>query len=257
MALIALRAARKAGALIVRATDDLQRLQIQRRGEANFVTEIDLASERELLNQLRKTYPDHAYICEEGGHTGPKDANHVWYIDPLDGTNNFIRGIPHFCISLACVKDGKLEHAVVFDPLRHEEFTASRGCGAQINGRRMRVSTQVELKNSIIGTGLPYLGPCENQLNCYSQTMAHVASRSLGIRRMGAAALDLAYVAAGRLDGFWERGLQPWNIAAGTLLIRESGGLVSNFEGSEDVLSTGDLVTANPKLLKKLISVLQ
>ena len=154
---IALRAARKAGNLIARASDDLTRLRFEAKGKADFVTEVDLASEQELITNLQKTYPDHAFICEESGRTGPEDAEFVWIIDPLDGTSNFMRGIPHYCISMACVRNGKLEHAIILDPVRQEEFTASRGRGAQLNGRRIRVSDRTDLKECLIGTGTPFL----------------------------------------------------------------------------------------------------
>lgn len=249
---IALRAARKAGNLIARASDDLTRLRFEAKGKADFVTEVDLASEQEILYNLKKTYPDHAFICEESGRTGPEDAEYVWIIDPLDGTSNFMRGVPHYCVSMACVKNGKLEHAIILDPVRQEEFTASRGRGAQVNGRRLRVSDRTNLAECLIGTGTPFLGHCDEQMEWYLKGLGQIAGNSMGIRRMGAAALDLAYVAAGRLDGFWEAGLKPWDIAAGALLIRESGGLVTNFKGSDDVLDGGDIMTANPKLLKQI-----
>ena len=255
---IALRAARKAGNLIVRASDDLTRLRFEAKGKADFVTEVDLAAERELLYNLQNTYPDHAFICEESGRTGPDDAEYVWVIDPLDGTSNFMRGIPHYAISMACIKAGKLEHAVVLDPVKQEEFTASRGRGAQLNGRRMRVSDRTDMRECLFGTGTPWLGNCDDQMDWYVNGLGQVAGSSMGVRRAGAAALDLAYVAAGRLDGFWEAGLKPWDIAAGALLIRESGGLITNFQGSDDVLGgNGDIVCANPKLLKQLAAAIR
>ena len=160
---IALRAARKAGDIIARASDDLTRLKFEAKGKADFVTEIDLAAEEEIIGSLQKTYPDHAFLCEESGRSGPEDAEHLWIIDPLDGTSNFMRGIPHFCVSIACVSKGQLEHAVILDPIRQEEFTASRGRGAQLNGRRMR-SNRSELRDSLIGTGTPFLGHCDDRL---------------------------------------------------------------------------------------------
>lgn len=254
---IALRAARKAGDIIARASDDLTRLKFEAKGKADFVTEIDLAAEEEIIGSLQKTYPDHAFLCEESGRSGPEDAEHLWIIDPLDGTSNFMRGIPHFCVSIACVSKGRLEHAVILDPIRQEEFTASRGRGAQLNGRRMRVSSRSELRDSLIGTGTPFLGHCDDQLDWYVKGLATIAGQSMGIRRMGSAALDLAYVAAGRLDGFWEAGLNPWDIAAGTLLIRESGGLVTDFKGSDVVLDGGDIMSANPKLIRQIASAIK
>ena len=169
-----------------------------------------------------------------------------------------MRGIPHYAISMACIKGGKLEHAVIVDPVKQEEFTASRGRGAQLNGRRIRVSDRSDMRECLFGTGSPWLGNCDDRMDWYVQGLAKVAGSSMGIRRAGAAALDLAYVAAGRLDGFWQAGLKPWDIAAGTLLIRESGGLVTNFQGSDDVLGgKGDIVCANPKLLKQLAAAIR
>jgi myo-inositol-1(or 4)-monophosphatase len=169
-----------------------------------------------------------------------------------------MRGIPHYAISMACIKAGKLEHAVVLDPVKQEEFTASRGRGAQLNGRRMRVSDRTDMRECLFGTGTPWLGNCDDQMDWYVKGLGQVAGSSMGVRRAGAAALDLAYVAAGRLDGFWEAGLKPWDIAAGALLIRESGGLITNFQGSDDVLGgNGDIVCANPKLLKQLAAAIR
>ena len=220
---MALRAARKAGDLIVRASDDMDRIGYQAKAAADFVTEVDIASEKEILYQLGKTYPDHRFLCEESGLSGNEDSEYTWVIDPLDGTSNFLRGIPHYAISIACLHRGKVEHAVVYDPVRREEFIASRGRGAQVNGHRIRVGDRHELTDSLIGTGVPFLGHCDEHLDWYTQSLAAVTGRSMGIRRAGAASLDLAYVAAGRLDGVWEMGLNEWDIAAGALLGREAG----------------------------------
>jgi len=255
MVSIALRAARKAGDLIVRASDELDRITPQAKGAADFVTEVDIAAEKEILYHLQKTYPDHGFLAEESGRTGNPEADTVWLIDPLDGTTNFMRGIPHYCVSLACVVNGKVEHAVVLDPVRREEFTASRGRGAQLNGRRLRVSSRTELRESLLGTGIPFLGHQDDILPQYAKSLADLAGQSMGVRRAGAAALDLAYVAAGRLDGFWEIGLQPWDIAAGTLLVREAGGLVSDIRGGEGYLDDGSIVCGGPKIFKKVLSI--
>lgn len=253
MTTIALRAARKAGDLIVRASDELDRVGHQAKGAADFVTEVDIASEQEILYHLQKAYPDHAFHCEESGLTGSPNAQYTWLIDPLDGTSNFMRGIPHYCVSLACLKDGKLEHAVIVDPVRREEFIASRGRGAQVNGHRVRVSNATELRESLLGTGIPFLGHEQEKLPAYAETMSTLAGQSMGIRRAGAAALDLAYVAAGRLDAFWEIGLKPWDIAAGALLIKEAGGLISDFNGAENYLSSGNVVCGAPKIFKQVL----
>ena len=255
MVSIALRAARKAGDIIVRASDELDRITPQAKGAADFVTDVDIAAEKEILYHLQKTYPDHGFVAEESGRTGNPDAEAVWLIDPLDGTSNFMRGIPHYCVSIACLMNGKVEHAVVVDPVRQEEFTASRGRGAQLNGRRIRVSSRTELRESLLGTGIPFLGHQDSILPTYVQTIAELAAQSMGIRRAGAAALDLAYVAAGRLDGFWEVGLSSWDIAAGSLLVREAGGLVSDIRGGEGYLDDGSIVCGGPKIFKKVLSV--
>ena len=254
---MALRAARKAGELIVRASDDLDRVSSRAKGAADFVTEVDVAAEKEILYHLRKAYPEHAFLCEESGRTGADEADYEWVIDPLDGTTNFMRGIPHYAVSIACLKQGKLEHAVIVDPVRREEFTASRGRGAQLNGRRIRVADNTDLKSCLLGTGVPFLGHCDDRLEHYAQSLVSLSGHSMGVRRAGAAALDLAYVAAGRLDGFWEMGLKPWDIAAGALLIKEAGGLVTDFNGGETWYDSGDIVCSNPKLLKSLLPAIR
>ena len=254
MVTIALRAARKAGDLIVRASDELDRVGHQAKGVADYVTEVDIAAEQEILYQLGKAYPDHAFLAEESGQTGNAKSDHLWVIDPLDGTSNFMRGIPHYCVSIACIVDGRLAHAVVFDPVRQEEFTASRGRGAQLNGHRLRVSNRTDLRECLLGTGIPFLGHEQQRLPQYTQTLAELAAQCMGIRRAGAAALDLAYVAAGRFDGFWETGLERWDIAAGALIIKEAGGLISDLSGAERYLDNGQVVCGNPKIFKQLLS---
>ena len=254
MVTIALRTARKAGDLIVRASDELDRVGHQAKGVADYVTEVDIAAEQEILYQLGKAYPDHAFLAEESGQTGNAKSDHLWVIDPLDGTSNFMRGIPHYCVSIACIVDGRLAHAVVFDPVRQEEFTASRGRGAQLNGHRLRVSNRTDLRECLLGTGIPFLGHEQQRLPQYTQTLAELAAQCMGIRRAGAAALDLAYVAAGRFDGFWETGLERWDIAAGALIIKEAGGLISDISGSERYLDNGQVVCGNPKIFKQLLS---
>lgn len=256
MVTIALRAARKAGDLIVRASDELDRVGHQAKGVADYVTEVDIAAEQEILYQLGKAYPDHAFLAEESGQTGNAKSDHLWVIDPLDGTSNFMRGIPHYCVSIACIVDGRLAHAVVFDPVRQEEFTASRGRGAQLNGHRLRVSNRTDLRECLLGTGIPFLGHEQQRLPQYTQTLAELAAQCMGIRRAGAAALDLAYVAAGRFDGFWETGLERWDIAAGALIIKEAGGLISDLSGSERYLDNGQVVCGNPKIFKQLLSTI-
>lgn len=255
MVSIALKAARKAGDMMVRAADELDRLPVDSKGTNDFVSEVDRNSEREIIYLLQKTYPDHAFIGEESGRSGPENADYVWIIDPLDGTTNYLRGIPHYAISLACLFKGRLEHACIVNPVLREEFTASRGRGAQFNGRRMRVSNALGLESALIGTGIPFKGHCEAQLPAYASCLAEIAGRSAGIRRAGAASLDLAYVAAGRLDAFWEIGLSSWDMAAGALLVKEAGGLVGDFEGGERYLDSGNIVAGNPRSFKAVLQI--
>jgi len=254
---IALRAARKAGENIVRASDDLHRFEVKAKGINDFVTEVDVNAEQEIIYHLQKAYPDHAILGEESGLTGSEDAEYRWIVDPLDGTTNFIRGIPHYAISIACVYRGKLEHAVIVDPVRREEFTASRGRGAQLNGHRIRVSALTSLEGALLGTGIPFKDHCDDKLVPYSKSIEVLAAQCAGIRRAGAASLDLAYVAAGRLDAFWEMGLAPWDIAAGALLIREAGGLVADIDASDNYLESGNIVCGNPKCFKAVLQVVK
>ena len=254
---IALRAARKAGDLIARATDDLDRIEVESKGANDFVSDVDRSAEREIIYHLNKAYPDHAFLAEESGASGNEESEYRWIIDPLDGTTNFIRGIPHFAVSIACEYRGKIEHAVVLDPIRREEFVASRGRGAQLNGRRIRVSKLPSLEGALLGTGIPFRERQTEHMAEYIRSMETLAANSGGIRRAGAAALDLAYVAAGRLDAFWEIGLAPWDIAAGALLVREAGGLVADFNGGENFLESGNVVCGNPKCFKAVLQVVK
>jgi myo-inositol-1(or 4)-monophosphatase len=252
---IALRAARKAGENVVRASDDLDRIDVVAKGVNDYVSEVDIIAEQEIIYHLQKAYPDHAILGEETGLTGSEDAEYQWVIDPLDGTTNYARGIPHYAISIACLHKGKLEHAVIVDPVRREEFTASRGRGAQLNGRRLRVSKRNSLDGALLGTGIPFKGHCDDKLEAYAKTVELLAGECAGIRRAGAASLDLAYVAAGRLDAFWEIGLAKWDIAAGALLIKEAGGLVSDINASDNYLESGNIVCGNPKCFKAVLQV--
>jgi myo-inositol-1(or 4)-monophosphatase len=254
---IALRAARKAGESIVRASDELHRFEVKAKGVNDFVTEVDINAEQEIIYHLQKAFPDHAILGEESGLIGSEEAEYRWVIDPLDGTTNFIRGIPHYAVSIACLHRGKPEHAVIIDPVRHEEFTASRGRGAQLNGHRIRVSDLVSLEGALLGTGIPFKNHCDDMLEPYSKTVEILASQSAGIRRAGAASLDLAYVAAGRLDAFWEIGLAQWDIAAGVLLVREAGGLVADIDASDNFMESGNIVCGNPKCFKAVLQIVK
>jgi myo-inositol-1(or 4)-monophosphatase len=258
MVTIALRAARKAGDIIERAVENLDQLEVESKTANDFVTEVDRAAEKEIIYNLQKAYSDHAYICEESGNIGdPDKAEYTWIIDPLDGTTNFVRGIPHFAVSIGCMKNGRLEHAVVYDPIRREEFTASRGYGAQVNGRRIRVAKNFEKESALFATGIPFGSRNEEQMDAYLGVMKSLALGSAGIRRCGAASLDLAYVAAGRYDAFWEMGLKPWDMAAGVLLIIEAGGLVSDFDGGNDYMKTGNIVCGSPKAFKATLQAVK
>ena len=253
---IAIRAARRAGEIIVRGMNRLHRLDVQRKGQNDFVSEIDLASERDIIETIRKHYPDHAVLAEETGQSAGRGNNDefVWIIDPLDGTTNFLHGFPQFAVSIAVQRRGRIEHAVVYDPLRQELFTASRGEGAQVDGRRIRVSTHIGLEGALIGTGFPYRSNL-HWLDNYMAMMKAVMQQTAGIRRPGAAALDLAYVAAGRLDGFWEIGLAPWDTAAGMLLITEAGGMVGTLTGAEFKMQP-HIVAGTPKVYTPLLELL-
>ena len=252
---IALRAARQAGEHIVRASDRLDLIPVSEKSTNDYVTEVDRAAEDIIIRLLQKTYPDHGFLAEESGSTNP-DADYIWIIDPLDGTTNFVRGIPHYAVSIACQHQGKIEHAVVYNPVTREEFTASRGRGAQLNGRRIRVTSRTTLDGALLGTGIPFRSHQSEKLPAYVKVLETLAPQTAGIRRAGSAALDLAYIAAGRFDAFWEMGLKPWDIAAGILLIQEAGGLISDFQGGNQYMENGNIVCGNPKCFKHVLQVI-
>jgi myo-inositol-1(or 4)-monophosphatase len=227
-------------------------LEVREKGQNDFVTEIDTAAERDIIETIRRHYPDHAIVGEESGASG--DSEFVWIIDPLDGTTNYMHGFPQFAVSIGVQRRGRMEHGVVYDPLRQELFTTSRGDGAQLDGRRIRVSSQIGLERSLIGTGFPYRTNLV-WLDAYMSMLKAVMQQAAGVRRPGAAALDLAYVAAGRLDGFWEMGLQPWDTAAGSLLVSEAGGLVTSLSGRDYQLG-GDILVGTPKVHAPLLELL-
>jgi myo-inositol-1(or 4)-monophosphatase len=257
MLTIALRAARKAGELIARAADQVDKLVVDEKRSNDYVTEVDRNAEREVIYHLKKAYPDHAFLGEESGLTGNAKSEYRWIIDPLDGTTNFTRGIPHYCVSIACEYRGQIEHAVVLDPIRREEFTASRGRGAQLNGRRIRVSERKSLDGALVATGIPFKSRCEAHIPAYMRSLQAVVEQTAGARRAGSAALDLAYVAAGRFEAYWEMALAPWDLAAGTLLVREAGGLASDFNGGNGYMESGHIVCGNPKCFKAVLQLVQ
>jgi len=257
---VAVRAARRAGRIINRASLDLDTVKVARKQRNDFVTEVDQAAEEAIIETLISAYPGHSILAEESGHTpnaqhaDPRQADYIWIIDPLDGTTNFIHGFPQYAISIALMQKGQVTQAVVYDPGRDELFTATRGRGAYLNDRRIRVSKQTRIDESLIGTGFPFKRL--DMLDHYIRIMRSVMVRAAGLRRPGAAALDLAYVAAGRLDGFFEFGLAPWDAAAGSLLISEAGGLVGNFKADGDYLFSEQIVAGTPKVFVALIGML-
>ncbi|CAG9296082.1 inositol-1-monophosphatase [Celerinatantimonas diazotrophica] len=252
---IGIRAARNAGNIIAKAYENLDQVETQSKGANDYVTNIDKAAERTIIETIQKSYPEHGIVAEESGITQGANSDFQWVIDPLDGTTNFIKGIPHFAVSVALQVKGKTEHAVIYDPLSNELFTASRGQGAQLNGYRLRVTKLRDLEGAVIATGLPFK---QKHLTETYFAMLHDVFEDCGdIRRAGSAALDLAYVAAGRLDGYFELGLKPWDLAAGELIVREAGALVTDVAGGYNFYKTGNIVTANPKVLKEILSKLR
>jgi myo-inositol-1(or 4)-monophosphatase len=249
---IAVKAARAAGDIIIRAADRLDKIQITEKKPNDFVTEIDQQAEREIIHIIRKAHPQHAILGEESGEIPGKD--YTWVIDPLDGTRNFIHGFPHFAVSIGIMHKGKMEHGVIYDPVRQELFSASRGKGARLNEHRIRVSKKTQLEECLLGTGFPFQ-LSSTHLDAQLKVLQALIPISGDIRRAGAATLDLAYVACGRLDGFWELGLKPWDITAGALLIKEAGGLVCDMNGGEDYLKTGNIIGGNPKIIKHLLKI--
>ena len=250
---IAIRAARRAGTIVSRAQNRLYDLKIELKGHNDYVTQTDVEAEAAIIEVLNEAYPSHSIVAEESGSSGASDFK--WIIDPIDGTLNFIHGFPSYAISIALQVKGRLEQAVIYDPTRDEMYTASRGAGAQLNGQRIRVSPRTELDSSILGTGFPLRN--KNKLPNYLLGFTTLLNKSADIRRTGSAALDLAYVACGRLDGYWEFDLHQWDIAAGALLVQESGGLIGDPEGGETHMQTGNVVAANPKIFRQILTALR
>jgi myo-inositol-1(or 4)-monophosphatase len=249
---IALKAARKAGNVIMRYADRLDTLSPVEKRLNDFVTEVDKQAESIIIQTILQAYPQHAILSEETGAQGEND--YCWIIDPLDGTTNYIHGFPHFAISIGVSHKGRIEQGLIFDPVKQETFMASRGEGARLNDRRIRVSKKTELQGSLLGTGFTPYQP--EFLPSHLQTLQTLFPLTAGIRRAGAASLDLAYVAAGRLDGFWELGLSPWDIAAGSLLVLEAGGMVSDTKGGNDYLENGNIIAGNLKIFKAILQAM-
>ena len=252
---IAIKAARAAGAIINRASLDLDLLKVNTKSPNDFVTEVDHAAEAAIIDTLLAAYPGHGILAEESGRSrGAKDSEFVWIIDPLDGTTNFIHGFPVYCVSIALAVRGQLQQAVVYDPARNDLFYASKGRGAFMNDKRLRVSKRLRLNECLIGTGFPFRKG--DNFKRYLQMFEAVMPLCAGLRRPGSAALDLCYVAAGYTDGFFETGLSPWDAAAGALMITEAGGLIGNFTGDADFLYQREVIAGNPKVYAQLVTLL-
>jgi myo-inositol-1(or 4)-monophosphatase len=250
----AVKAAREAGRIINRASNDVGALNIQSKSINDFVSEVDHAAEAAIINILKDAYPDHGFLGEESGDTN-KEAENIWIIDPLDGTTNFLHNFPQYCVSIALQQSGVLTQAVIYDPVRNDLFTATKGRGAFLNDKRIRVSNRAKLQQSLIATGFPFRD--FTHLDTYMDMLKDMIKKTTGIRRPGSAALDLAYVAAGYTDGFFEINLSAWDIAAGGLLVQEAGGIVGDFEGNESWLKTGNIVAANPKVFAQMLQTLE
>jgi myo-inositol-1(or 4)-monophosphatase len=252
---VAVKAARTAGSIINRAALDVEAVRISQKQVNDFVTEVDQAAEASIIETLLGAYPDHGIWAEESGREhGAKDSEFVWIIDPLDGTSNFIHGFPAYCVSIALAVKGKIEQGVIYDPSRNDLFTATKGRGAYLNDRRLRVSKRVRLEECLISNGFPFRPG--DDFNTHLKMMGEMMQRTSGLRRSGSAALDLAYVAAGYSDGFFEPGLQPWDVAAGALMVTEAGGLVGNFSGEADFLEQDECMAGNPRIYGQMVNIL-
>ena len=249
---IAVKAARRAGNIISRASRNLDIVAAREKAANDYVSEVDHEAEQAIIRTLLEAYPDHSILAEESGASG--NSEHQWIIDPLDGTTNFLHGFPQYAVSIALAHKGIVTQAVIYDPCRNDLFTATRGRGAYLNETRLRVSKRAELKASLIGTGFPFRQ--FDHVDAYLAMFRDMMKKTAGVRRPGAAALDLAYVAAGHLDGFWEMGLSPWDIAAGGLLVTEAGGLIGDFEGNENYMQSGNVVAGNPRVFGEILKLL-
>jgi myo-inositol-1(or 4)-monophosphatase len=254
---IMVKAARRASQIINRAAQDVEHIGISPKKTSNdFVTEVDKAAEAAIIGILREAYPDYGVLAEESGAVDASESgkDYQWVVDPLDGTTNFIHGFPHYAVSIALTCKGQPQQAVVYDVVRNELFTASKGGGAYLNERRIRVTRRDRMEQALLGTGFPFRE--FEHVDAYLAVLKDLARRAAGIRRPGSAALDLAYVACGRLDGFWEFGVMPWDIAAGCLLITEAGGLVSDLSGGDRHLKTGNVVAGTPKIFAQVLQAI-
>lgn len=250
---VAVKAAREAGRIINKASNDVGALKVQSKDFNDFVSEVDRAAEQAIIDTLKYAYPDHGFLGEESGNTNQESEN-IWIIDPLDGTTNFLHNFPVYCVSIALQQKGVLTQAVIYDPVRNDLFTASKGRGAFLNDKRIRVTNRAKLQASLIATGFPFRD--FTHLDTYLAMLKDMIKNTTGIRRPGSAALDLAYVAAGYTDGFFEIGLSSWDVAAGGLLVQEAGGMVGDFVGNESWLQTGNIVAANPKVFAQMLQIL-
>jgi len=252
MLTIAIRAARDAGSVIVKAYGDPSKTKIEQKGSNDFVTNVDKEAEAAIIATIKKAYPEHTIIAEESGATNGADTDNQWIIDPLNGTTNFVKGVPHFAVSIALHTKGKAEVAVIYDPITDELFSAARGKGAQLNGYRLRTSSAKELAGTILATGFPY--QMKHQQETYLNIFGSLFSECADMRRGGSPALDLAYVAAGRFDGFWSVGQKPWETAAGILIATESGAIVTDFAGGHDYFKSGNTIAAAPRVMKEMVA---
>ena len=252
---IALKAARAACTIMNRASDNLSSLEVHKKAHHDYVSEVDMACERTIIDILREAYPTHQILAEETGVTGPEKSAFQWIIDPLDGTTNFLHGFPQYAVSIALKRENEVIEAVVADPVANEVFTATRGVGAFVNGRRLRVSKRSQMAEALVGTGFPFRRT--DDYDAFLKVFKEVAQSTSGLRRAGAASLDLAYVAAGRLDAFWEANLKSWDMATGSLLVLEAGGLVTDFKGESDYLEKGQIIAGTPKIFGQLLPMVQ
>lgn len=252
---IAIRAARNAGDIILRASEHVNHIQVDNKEQHDFVTEVDRQAEREIIHVLKTAFPDHAILAEESGQHEGND--YTWIIDPLDGTTNFLHGFPNYAVSIALKCKDRLEIGVIYDPLRDELFTAARGDGATFNNRRIRVTKQASLTGALIGTGFPFKAQQQKYLDAYLNMFKAVCTNTSGIRRTGSAAIDLAYLAMGRLDGFWEVDLKPWDIAAGILIVKEAGGVVTDLSFNDQYLESGNIIAGNPKMHQLMYQLIE